>query len=211
MIRSSSLVAGLILALVATAAYACGGGGGRTIAQTGSCGGSCGAPSVGGGGGGGGINPAPVPEFAESTTHNNGSTMIHRAMGSKPAAPARLAMQLPQASPARSSLTTTYNGANTQQMASNRKASEVPYTDVGLSTTTDGKNTRQMTNGRPAQSVPYADQASVTTSTDASGRTQQMASNRAASQLSVEANANKAAPVEVPKPDRVVTRLTFKK
>lgn len=183
-IAFAALLCAALLIATAPAVLACGGGGGGfTIAQIGGgCGGgSCGAaPSNFGSGGS--INPAPVPEFAQSTWSGSRtmSTLVPASQARKPAAPA-FAVRLPIASPRKSAVTTTTNGRDTLQMRGNAKASEVPfaYSD-SVTTTTDGTNTRQMV------------------------------STRAASKLPVEANADRSPPApEVPKPTSI--RLTFRK
>lgn len=151
------LVALAVLALVLPPlAEACGGNG-RTIAQLG---GSCGGGSCSMSGGGGSpamrapITPAPVPEFAESTWSGS-STMTSPMRVAKPNAP-RYAMQLPQASPAKTAVLTSTNGRDTLQMKSDVRPQEVPYTssDRAVTTTTDGNNTKQMPSQRLALEVP---------------------------------------------------------
>lgn len=153
-----------LLIAMTPALFACGGGGGNgfTIAQTGGgCGGgSCGA-APGNFGSGGSINPAPVPEFAQSTWSGNRtmSTLVPASQARKPAA-AAYAARLPIASPSKSAVTTTTNGRDTLQMKSNAKASEVPFTNSdSLTTTTDGVNTRQMVSTRAASAIPIEDTA----------------------------------------------------
>jgi hypothetical protein len=185
-IAFAGLLCAALLIATAPAVLACGGSGGNgfTIAQTGGgCGGgACGAAAPANFGSGGSINPAPVPEFAESTWSGS------RTMSSLvPASQVRkapyqaTAYRLPQASPSKSAVTTTTNGRDTLQMRSNAKASEVPFVSSdSLTTTTDGQNTRQMKSTRTASTVPH------------------------------EANADRSpAPPEVPKPTSI--RLTFKK